>query len=65
MSPYKCELSHLILKMHNTKSTSTNSFMGRLAHGATLLETGARYAGMAKGIYDAGKVIVPLIASVL
>ena len=31
--------------------------MGRMAHGAHILETGARWVGMAKGAYDPGRAI--------
>jgi hypothetical protein len=43
--------------MHNIATTSSSGFMGRMAHGAHILETGAKWVGMAKGAYDAGKVI--------
>jgi len=58
--------------MHNIATTSNSGFMGRMAHGAHILETGARYIGMAKGAYDAGRVIygaattlAPLAAALL
>ena len=59
--------------MHNTATTSSNSgFMGRMAHGAHILETEAKWVGMAKGAYDAGRVIygaastlAPLAAALL
>ena len=46
--------------------------MGRMSHGAHILETGAKWVGMAKGAYDAGRVIygaattlAPLAAALL
>ena len=50
--------------MHNTATTSHHGFMGRLAHGAHILETGAKWVGMAKGAYDAGKAIYAAGAAV-
>jgi len=50
--------------MHNTATTSNSGFMGRMAHGAHILETGARWVGMAKGAYDAGRVIYGAAAAV-
>ena len=43
--------------MHNIATTSNSGFMGRMAHGAHILETGAKWVGMAKGAYDAGRAI--------
>ena len=43
--------------MHNIATTSNSGFMGRMSHGAHILETGAKWVGMAKGAYDAGRAI--------
>ena len=40
-----------------------NRFIAALDSTAHVLEQGVRWAGVAKGIYDAGKVIAPLIAA--
>jgi hypothetical protein len=50
----------------------SSGFMGRMTHGTHILETGTRWAGMAKGAYDAGRAIyadgatiAPLAAALL
>ena len=58
--------------MHNIASTSNSGFMGGMSHGAHILETGTKWVGVAKGVYDAGRVVygaattlAPLAAALL
>ena len=49
-------------KMHKPSGRG-HRFMASLDRGAHVLETGVKWAGIAKSIYDAGQYVAPFIAA--